>query len=262
MKKPSENRDLRAIPPANASSPLANQVDSETRSMPATAEIEFQAARNLQVAAATLSGSGTIGPLESYAPYLKLMARMNWAAGLGGKVDPSDIVQQALLVAHRERNQFKGRSEGEWLGWLRAILATTISSSLRHFTTQGRDLARERSLEGALDHSNARLDAIAALAADQSSPSERVIQREESVLLANALAQLSSDEQQAIELHHLQGLAVAEVADRMQRTRAAVAGLLFRGLKRLRSLLGPSGLSGPSGSSGPLKLASPGDGAP
>jgi hypothetical protein len=60
-------------------------------------------------------------------------------------------------------------------------------------------------------------------------------------------------------------LAVAEVADRMQRTRAAVAGLLFRGLKRLRSLLGPSGpsgSSGPSGPSGPLNLASPGDGAP
>ena len=52
------------------------------------------------------------------------------------------------------------------------------------------------------------------------------------------------------------------IVDRMQRTRAAVAGLLFRGLKRLRSLLGPSGPSGSSGPSGPLNLASPGDGAP
>lgn len=180
-----------------------------------------------------------IGPLETYAPYLRLLARMNLGNGLGGKLDASDIAQQALLVAHRERDQFKGRTEAEWLGWLRAILASTVSGNLRHFSTQGRDLARERSLEGALDQSNARLDAMAGLAADQSSPSERASKKEEAVLLATALAELSADEQVAIELHHLQGMAVAEVAQRMGRSRAAVAGLLFRGLKRLRGMLRP-----------------------
>ena len=40
-----------------------------------------------------------------------------------------------------------------------------------------------------------------------------------------------------MELHHLKGLTVAEVAVEIDRTRPAVVGLLFRGLKRLRELL-------------------------
>jgi RNA polymerase sigma-70 factor (ECF subfamily) len=40
-----------------------------------------------------------------------------------------------------------------------------------------------------------------------------------------------------VELHHLKGLPVAEVAAQVGRTRPAVVGLLFRGLKTLRQLL-------------------------
>jgi RNA polymerase sigma-70 factor (ECF subfamily) len=39
-------------------------------------------------------------------------------------------------------------------------------------------------------------------------------------------------------MHHLQGLPVPEVAEYLQRSEAAVAGLLRRGLKKLRQLLG------------------------
>ena len=55
--------------------------------------------------------------------------------------------------------------------------------------------------------------------------------------LTRALAQLPEDQCQAVVLKHLQGLAVAEVAQQMGRSEAAVAGLLRRGLKGLRELL-------------------------
>ena len=40
-----------------------------------------------------------------------------------------------------------------------------------------------------------------------------------------------------VELHHLKGLSLTEAATQMERSRSAVAGLLFRGLNKLRELL-------------------------
>jgi RNA polymerase sigma-70 factor (ECF subfamily) len=55
--------------------------------------------------------------------------------------------------------------------------------------------------------------------------------------LAEAISELPDDQQTAIELHHLRGLTVPEVCERMKRSPAAVAGLLRRGLKALRARL-------------------------
>jgi RNA polymerase sigma-70 factor (ECF subfamily) len=55
--------------------------------------------------------------------------------------------------------------------------------------------------------------------------------------LAEALPQLPDDQRVAVELHHLQGLSLADTGQRLGRSREAVAGLVFRGLKKLRSLL-------------------------
>jgi RNA polymerase sigma-70 factor (ECF subfamily) len=150
---------------------------------------------------------------------------------LRAKLDASDVVQQAILQAHERRDQFRGRTEGEWLAWLRAILANTLAAAGRRFSTEARDLRKERSLEAELEQ----------IAADQTSPSERAIRYEELLRLAHAVAQLPEDQRRVVELHHLKGLPVAEVAKLMGRSPPAVVGLLFRGLNKLRALLGSQG---------------------
>ncbi len=173
--------------------------------------------------------------LDRYRDYLCLLARLQLDSRLRAKADASDFVQQALLQAHANLGQYRGRSEQEWLAWLRAILANTLAGAGRQFATEARDVRREHPLEGALDQSSSRLEQL--LAANQSSPSERADRGEQLLRLADALAQLPQKQQRVVELHHLQGWTIAEVAEAVQKTKPAVMGLLFRGLQRLRELL-------------------------
>jgi RNA polymerase sigma-70 factor (ECF subfamily) len=174
-------------------------------------------------------------PLEDYRDYLRLLARLHISQRLRPKLDASDIVQQAILDAHKGRTQFRGQTEAEWLAWLRTILANALAAAARRFDTQAREVRRERSLEAELDLSSSRLECL--LAADQTSPSEQAVRCEELLRLARAMARLPEDQRLVVELHHLKGLQVAEVAQQMGRTRPAVVGLLYRGLKQLRELL-------------------------
>jgi RNA polymerase sigma-70 factor (ECF subfamily) len=173
--------------------------------------------------------------LERCREYLRLLARLQLDPRLHGKLDASDVVQQTLLSAHENREQFRGQTEAEFLGWLRQILANNLAGAVRRYAAGVRDVKRERSLEGGLEESAARLDKW--LAADHSSPSQRAMRHEMHLRLAHALSQLPDDQRQAVELHHLKGRSVADAAADMGRTKMAVVGLLFRGLKKLRRLL-------------------------
>jgi len=118
-------------------------------------------------------------------------------------------------------------------------LANTLAATVRWFTTAARDLGRERALEAELERSSSRPEGL--LAADQSSPSERAVCGEELLGLAQAMARLPPDQRRVVELHHIKGQAVAEVTELMGRSRPAVVGLLFRGLKERRELLREQG---------------------
>ena len=169
---------------------------------------------------------------EGYRDYLHLLARLQLDPRLRGKLDPSDVVQQTLVKAHQNRGQFRGRTAGEEAGWLRRILVNTLIDAARKFQ---RELDLEHDIERAIGESSARLEAW--LAADQSSPSEVVARHEQMLDLARALAQLPEDQRTAVELHHLRDASVAEIAARLGRSEASVAGLLRRGLQNLRTLL-------------------------
>ncbi len=173
--------------------------------------------------------------LEEFRAYLRLLARLRLDPHLRGKIDPSDLVQQTLLQAHQAMDQFRGQTTAELAAWLRQILARNLAHAVRDLGRDKRDVRRERSLQAALDESSSRLETW--LAADQSSPSERAERNEELLRLAQTLETLPDSQRDAIELHYWQGWSLAEIGQQMNRTPAAVAGLLHRGIQSLRSHL-------------------------
>jgi RNA polymerase sigma-70 factor (ECF subfamily) len=173
--------------------------------------------------------------LERFRSYLHLLARMQLGAKLRGKLDPSDVVQQTLLQAHQALGQFRGTDDGARAAWLRQILARNLAHAARDLGRAKRDVARERSLEAALEESSAQLGDW--LAAEQSSPSQRADRNEQVVRLAEALAQLPEAQREALVQHYWQDRPLADIARDLGRSPAAVAGLLHRGLKQLRTLL-------------------------
>jgi RNA polymerase sigma-70 factor, ECF subfamily len=176
--------------------------------------------------------------LERFRAYLGLLARLEVSGAMRDKVDLSGVVQQTLLEAHQglEGQPDRSRTDEELAGWLRSILSHNLADVLRKLAARKRDVHREWSLDAALDQSASRLELW--LASDQSSPSQRAIRHEELLRVAEAMAGLPDAQRRAIELHHLRSMPLAEIADELRTTKAAVAGLLHRGMKALRARLG------------------------
>src|SRR5262249_42376929 len=98
-----------------------------------------------------------------------------------------------------------------------------------------RDVNRERSLQLLLDESASKLEAW--LAAEQSSPSQQAQRHEQALRVAQALATLPPNQNEAIVLRHWHGLSLAEIGQQMNLSTAAVTGLLQRGLRNLKKRL-------------------------
>jgi RNA polymerase sigma-70 factor (ECF subfamily) len=173
--------------------------------------------------------------LERFRSYLRLQAEIQLSPSLRIKEDVSDIVQTTLLEAHRDLKTYRGTSEAELWAWLKTILTRNVLNLAKHYGTQKCDLRRERSLHEELEQSSCRLEHF--LAGDQSTPSQQLVRQERAELLAAALAQLLDDERTAVVLKHFHDWRIDEIAQQLGRTSDAVAGLLRRGLRKLRTSL-------------------------
>jgi RNA polymerase sigma-70 factor (ECF subfamily) len=176
------------------------------------------------------------GVVARYEPYLRMLARTQLRKAYQAKVGTSDMVQQAMLQAVQGLDGFRGSTEAEFRGWLRQILARHLCHLDRDMHREKRDVRREQSMEQKLAESSMRLEGL--LAGDSPTPSQNVAFGENVLRVAEAVEQLPDSQRDAIRLHYLEGLKLSEVADQLDKSTGAVAGLLHRGMQSLRQNLG------------------------
>ena len=136
----------------------------------------------------------------------------------------SDIVQETALNAYRGFASFTGATEGDWIGWLQSIFKNRKTQIFRDAQRQKRKVPDALPLDSR--------EAMAAPAPGKS-PSQATADDEQWGQILTQIYKLPEAQSQAIYLCHLRELPVTEVARRMERTDAAVGGLLQRGLKTL-----------------------------
>ena len=172
---------------------------------------------------------------ERYRSFLIMLARVSLRdlGPMARKIDASDVVQEVLLQAHVALSQFRGTSSVELRAWLRTILANKLTDAVRYWLRGKRDVGLEQTIRESLGKSDGRI----AILIHKTDPRQRILIDEKLIRLAETLEMLPEDQQNAVELRHLYGCSVSEIASQMGRTRPSVAGLLRRGLGCLREHL-------------------------
>lgn len=170
--------------------------------------------------------------LERFRGQLLMFARMKIRPHLQARIDLSGIVQQTMIEAHRSAISLQAEDSRVLNGWLRKLLSRNLIDALRwHFAIK-RDVRRERPMATVGEGSSQR--PLDTLAADQSSPSRRLILGESFDDVCRALSDLPEDQRLVLELHYLEGLSLQQLSLRLDRSPGAIAGLLARGMRTLR----------------------------
>ena len=131
-------------------------------------------------------------------------------------------------------SQLEGRTEGERVSWFKTILRNVAIDWHRRSRRGG---------AGPTLSLDQRFGDPSSLGcgdppADGTSPSQKCVKAEEADLLRAAIAKLPPDQRTAVTLKYLEGLPVAEVADRMGKTNDSVANLIYRGQNAVLEELG------------------------
>ena len=166
--------------------------------------------------------------IENYRNYLLFLANEDVEQKLRTKIGASDAVQESMMHAQMNLNQFVGDSEMEFKAWLRTILANDIKKNRRKFRTQKRDVKQEVNIQEQSAVGRGLLD-------EHLTPSSEAIRNEKERALTVAISQLTEEQQQVIQLRNFEGLGFEEIGNRMNRSTDAARKIWARTIEALKT---------------------------
>jgi RNA polymerase sigma-70 factor (ECF subfamily) len=166
---------------------------------------------------------------------LRRMVSVRLDPRLASRIDPSDIVQDVLVDAAVHLDEYLRRRPLPFYPWLRQFAWERVAKAHRnHIYSQRRSIVREEPDIPLLDESARHL---AQLMAGGTSPSRRVIRREQHERLRAALAELGPLDREVLVMRHLEQMETSEIAAALGISEGAVRNRQYRALMRLRGLL-------------------------
>jgi RNA polymerase sigma-70 factor (ECF subfamily) len=185
--------------------------------------------------------------LAQYHDRLRRMVVVRLDPRLQGRVDPSDVLQEAYLEAAQQLEEYLRNPTVPFFLWLRLLAAHRLGRAHRfHLGAQQRDIGREVSLEGAAGSDVSSEVLAACLLGGADRPSELVAGRELHDRLQALLERLGAADREILALRHFEQLSTAETAQVLGISTAAAGKRYVRALTRLRALLAedPDALEG------------------
>lgn len=164
------------------------------------------------------------------------MVAVRMDARLGARFDPSDVVQDALIVASGKLSEYARQRPLPYYLWLRQLTwERLLHLQRRHLQSQKRTVSRE-AIPFELSDASVRQFAER-LVTSGPSPSRQLLRKELRERVRGALQALAEPDREILVLRFLEQLKVHEVATMLEITPGAATMRQLRALERLRKLL-------------------------
>ena len=169
---------------------------------------------------------------------LRRMVQIRLDRRLQGRIDPSDVLQEAYLEVARGLAGYLSNPVLPFFLWLRFLTGMKLHALHRHHLgTKARDAGREVSLHaGALPQASSA-SLAAQLLGRYTSPSQAAVRAELQLRVQEALNSMEPLDREVLALRHFEQLSNAEAAQVLGVSEAAASNRFMRALKRLKKIL-------------------------
>ena len=169
---------------------------------------------------------------------LKRMVHLRLSRRLAGRVDDSDILQDAYLEAARRLEEYLREPKLPFFLWLRHLTALKlVEVHRRHLGTQLRDADLEVTLHRGMLPLADSVSLAAQLLGTLTTPSQALIKAETRLLVQEALNSMDPIDREVLALKHFEQLSMAEIAEVLGLSKARAGSRYLRAIKKLREIL-------------------------
>jgi RNA polymerase sigma-70 factor (ECF subfamily) len=173
-----------------------------------------------------------------YRKQLKNMVRLRLNRRLQGRVDDSDILQEAFLEAARRLPAYLAKRPLPFFLWLRHLTGEKlIDAHRRHLGAKQRDAGQEVSLHRGPMPAASSVSLAAQLLGRLTAPSQAAIKAETRLQVQEVLNSMEALDREILALRHFEQLSNVEVAETLGLNESTTSSRYLRALKRLKDEL-------------------------